>query len=169
MTQHFQTLFKRDSCREITCMLAFFFSAGILCGSYFSFRTGSVSIPLMRGIPDGSVSIVSLLLTLFLPFLLSFASCVLDSVLLFPICFCRGFLFSYIQTGLILSFRSSGWLLRWLVLFSDGISQAVLYLFWRQSIVKSHVRRELLVPFVCLLVLIGLFDFYIILPYYKAF
>lgn len=169
MTQHFRTHVNRDSCSEKTCMLAFFFLAGILCGSYFSFRTGSVSILLMRGISKGSVSIVSLLLALFLPFLLSFASCVLDSVLLFPICFCRGFLFSYIQTGFILSFPSSGWLLRWLVLFSDGTSQAVLYLFWRQSIVKKLVGRESLVPFVCLLVLIGLFDFYIILPYYKAF
>ncbi len=168
VTQSFQINAKRNSGRASTRMLAFFFSAGILSGSYFSFRIGSIFTSVMHSTMDRSVSIVSLLLTLFLPFLLSWASCILDSVILFPICFCRGFLFSYIQTGFILCFPDTGWLLRWLVLFSDAAGLAVQYLFWLRCVAGRGRGRNMFLLFGGLLFLIGLVDFYKILPY-KAF
>lgn len=149
--------------------LAFFFFAGIICGTYFCFRSDLSLLTLMRASPDGSVSIVSLFLILFLPFLLSFVSCILDSVLLFPICYCRAFLFSYIQTGFIFCFHPDGWLLRWLILFSDGMGLVMLYLFWVRVIQKGKCGFGMLSMFSAGFLTIGLFDYYIILPYYAAF
>lgn len=169
MTRFFTSFIRLDSYSLSTYMLAFFFSAGLICGTYFFFRTDSIVISLMRVIPDGSVSIISLYLILFLPFLVSLVSCILDSVLVFPICFCRAFLFSYIHSGFVLCFPSTGWLMRWLVLFSDGMGLAVLYLFWQRQLRNRKDGISLLCLTASVLLLIGLFDFYIILPYYEAF
>lgn len=169
MTQYFRPFNKSNPCRVGRHTLAFFFFAGILCGTYFCFRSDFSLLPLMRVSPSGSVSIVSLYLILFLPFLLSLVSCVLDSVLLFPICYCRAFLFAYIQTGFIFCFCSEGWLLRWLILFSDGMGLTMLYLFWVRVIQKGECGFGTVSLFCAAFLVIGLLDFYIILPYYEAF
>lgn len=169
MARFLHRVFCFGSCRASAWALAFFFLAGLISGAIASFRCGPEYISLMRVIPCGSVSIVRLYLLLLVPFLLSYASWVLDSVLLFPICFCRAFLFSFVHTGFCASYGPSGWLIRWLVLFSDCASLPLLYLFWCRRLKGREEKHAMDFFLLALLLLIGMVDYCMILPNCAAF
>lgn len=169
LTRIFHWIFRKDSCRLKVSVLAFSFLAGILSGAWLQVRSGLENVTLMRSIPGGAVSIVRLYLILFLPFLLVYASWLLDSVLVVPICFCRVFLFSYIHTGFAACFGQNAWALRWLALFSDMVSLPLFYYFCLQRIRGRQRGLAESFLFVPKLLVIGMIDFYIILPFYRAF
>lgn len=81
------------------------------------------------------VSIVSLIVSVLLPYLLSaFAVYISKPLLLLPIAFLRGFSLMLVLIGTTEAFGSAGWLVRSLFLFSDLFFMPFLYLFWRRSI-----------------------------------
>lgn len=51
-----------------------------------------------------------------------------------PLCFIKGFLFSFVSAGIFRQFGSAGWLFRYLLLFSDCITLPLLYLFWIRNL-----------------------------------
>jgi len=161
--------FSLGSCRASAWFLAFFFLWGLVCGVSACRGCGPEFAALMRGLPWEAVSIVGLILCLLFPFLISFASWVLDPVLLFPICFCRAFLFGFVHFGLFLSLGDGGWLLRWLVLFSDSISLPLLYCFWHRRLSGRSLTFLCCLALTALLIFIGTVDFYLILPKLGAF
>ena len=121
--------------RHSPLFLALFYLAGILFGILGGFHSGAFFLPLMHSFHADSVSIVSLICLNFSPFLLS-ALAVFLSVpnLLLPISFGRGFLYAFVSMGVASWFGSAGWLVRFLLLFSDTLSMPLLYCFWQRHI-----------------------------------
>ena len=112
-------------------LLSICWLVGLSCGIFLFLYAGTPVISLMRRAPVGSVSIVSLFCIGLLPFL--FTACavfVSELRLLFLICFCKAFLFSFAFTGISVAFFSAGWLICILLLFTDGIGCIVLYSIW---------------------------------------
>lgn len=165
--QRFETIFDPRSCRRNGRVLAFFILCGLLTGSLIGFVSDDFSV--MRGSFCSSVSIVRLTVTVFLPFLISMAASFLDAGFLFPICWCKAFLFGFFHIGVFSSFGSSGWLLRWMMLFSDCAAFPVLCWFWLRLIQNpDSVFRDFLLCTAAVIV-IGFLDFYIISPAFGAF
>lgn len=165
MARIFHRVMRFGSCRASAFVLAFFFLLGLLSGVSAGIGCGPESVSLMRGLLREDVSIVRLCLFLFLPFLLTCVSWVLDPVFLFPICYGRAFLFGFVHTLFFISFGSAGWLLRWLFLFSDGLSLPLFYFLLSRKLKRRSVG--VLLPL--LVILIGMVDFYLILPKSAAF
>lgn len=148
-------------------VLAFSFLFGILSGVVLFFAAGVHAFPLMRGSVAGSVSIVSLLLLNYLPFLISaYAVYISKAWLLFPVAFLRGCLFSFVSLGTSVGFGSAGWLVRLFLLFSDALSLPLLYLFWQRHISGDHQLDfwEIFV-YLSLISLIGSIDHRLISPF----
>lgn len=114
--------------------------------AFFSRFSGEYSV-WMRGILAKPVSIVWLSLILLVPFLISRVAGSVSGALLFPVCFCKAFAFSFVHYGLMVSFGDCGWLLRWLFLFSDCMMLPVLYFYWLRLLAdrKTEVWRFSLV------------------------
>ena len=112
--------------------LASFWIAGLLSGIWV-FAAADVSLfSLMRSSVHRSVSIVSLLLLAGLPFLFSaFAVFISCPGLIFPVVFCKGICFSFVSMGILHIFPDAGWLMWFLICFSDVIALPLLYWFWR--------------------------------------
>ena len=108
--------------------LAFSWILG-LGGGGLAFRyAGDVLISLMPLAVNSQLSIVGQFLSISLPFLLSaFAVFVSCPGILIPLSFCKAFAYSYLVCGVFASFGSGGWLIRWLLLFTDSVSAALLY------------------------------------------
>lgn len=108
--------------------LAFSWVLGLGFGGLVFRSGGETAVSLMRLALYEQVSIVSLFFSALLPFLFSaFAVYLHCPWLLMVICFFRAFLYSYFLCSLFAAFGSAGWLLRWLLLFTDSCTAALLY------------------------------------------
>lgn len=149
------------------CFLALSWFLGLLSGAAIFFSAGIAYFSWMRGVLHGSVSIVGLLCVTVLPFLLSaFAVFISEPWLLLPISFGKALLFSFISLCVLESFGSAGWLVRWLLMFSDLLFVPVLYWFWHRHISGEHCFSgsvSLLLLSLC--ILIGSIDFCYVSPY----
>ena len=104
---------------------------GLLGGTVLFLYAGTPVVSLMRSVPLGSVSIVSLLLTGLIPFLFTaYAAFLSEPWVLFVACFCKGFLFSFVSLGISIAFSSAGWLMRRILLFSGDIWCVALLFLW---------------------------------------
>ena len=168
MAKVFDRQFSRGSCRVSAWVLAFSFLFGLVSGVLACCGCGPEFASLMRGLPSDTVSIVGLILCLTFPFLLSFTSWVLNPWLLFPVCFCRAFLFGLVHGGIVLFWDAGGWLLRWLIIFSDCLSLPLLYCFWLSCLGNRVFFRRIFVS-LTLIMIIGTVDFYLIWPKLGAF
>lgn len=148
-------------------ILAFSWSLGIVCGIWGYVSAGNALYPLMRNSPCGTMSIVGLLGISVLPFLFSaFAVSISFPFLLYPICFCKAFLFSFVSFGVIHSYEGAGWLIRWLLLFSDTVGVPLLYCFWLRHLPgfqKPSLSENVL--FLILFLVLGWIDYRIISPF----
>ena len=108
---------------------------GLVCGISDFFTAGSSLTSLMRSISSGAVSIVSVLCAVLLPFLLTiFLVSFRRPSLIFSVCFCKAFLFSFLSAGILVQYGTAGWLFRCLLLFCDIITVPVLYFFWLRNV-----------------------------------
>ncbi len=155
---------RRKVCRFL---LACMWLSGLLCGTLVYLSAEDSLISQMRSCVYAPVSIIGLLCGILLPFLFSaFAVYFSMPVLLFPICFGKAFLFSYISAGILFAFGSAGWLIRYLVLFGDCVSTPVLYWFWLRNLPGSHTRHTGESVFiVSLLILAGSIQYSVISPF----
>ena len=150
-----------------TVFLALSFSLGFTFGLFLFLISGDSLFSLMRRTLYGSVSIVSLSLALLLPFLFSaFAVFISKPGMLLLISFCKAFLFSLISLGVLASLGSSGWLIRYLLIFGDIVTLPILYLFWQRHISGERTLCSTEVfSIVSLIFLIGSIDFCIVSPF----
>lgn len=147
--------------------LAFSWISGLVCGIVAFSSACDFQISWMRGVPYGSVSIVSMLCVTCLPFLFSaFAVYLSKPAFLLLISFGKAFCFSFISLGVQFAFGSAGWLVRWLLCFSGCISAPVLYLYWLRHIDggKGFSWLETLC-FLSVFLLMASFDFVEISPF----
>lgn len=153
--------------RGSSVFLALSWLSGFFFGSLIFYITGSSFSSLMRGVIYGSVSIVGLMSVSVLPFLISaFAVYISKPSLLLIVSFGKAFLFSFVSLGIMDGFASTGWLIRWLLMFSDLISLPVLYWFWNRHIsgdIPFSAAESLLVLSLCILV--GSVDYCYVSPF----
>ena len=148
-----------------------FLAASWLCGFVFGVFCYSTSCPeftsLMRRAFSCSVSIVGLLNAALIPFLLSTLFIATSMPLLLPgLCFVKAFLFSFVSIGVLKSFGSGGWLLRYLFLFSDCVTLPFLFGYWfgcLSTTIKSRPVFATCVVFL-LLSLVTILDYHVIAP-----
>lgn len=115
--------------------LAFGWILGLVSGFLFSLYAGDSLSTTMRAAASGCVSIPGLLSAIFLPLLFSaFAVYISQPWLLIPIAFGKAFLFSYLGVGVMAAFGSAGWLIRWLLMFSDSCSLPLLWWYWLRAV-----------------------------------
>lgn len=148
-------------------LLALYWCAGLIFGGIGFRCTGNSFLSLMRMVPGGPVSIVSLLTSLLLPFLFSaFAvSCSMPR-LLYGVCFFRAFLFSFVSCGTAAAFGSAGWLVWLIFMLPDVVCAAVLYLYCLRHI-SGHRRFSGLEAGVCMMTaaMLGSLDYFYISPF----
>lgn len=148
-------------------ILAFSWLLGLICGILVCLSAGNSFASWMRSTVYGAVSIVSLLFVTILPFLFSALAVYLSKpVLLLVICFCKAFLLSYVSLGVYQAFGSAGWLVRYLLSFSECMSAPLLYWCWQRYLLgkASLFGWESAYAF-ALAVLIGSADYCIISPF----
>ena len=108
--------------------LAFSWLFGLGAGGLVFRCSGEHISSLMPLAAAGQLSIVSLLLSTSLPFLLSaFAVHISKPRLLLAVCFSKAFCYGYVVCGVFGFFGARGWLLRCLLLFTDTFACVLLY------------------------------------------
>ena len=119
-------------------ILALFWTVGLICG-FLVFLCADESVSsLMRRAVASPVSIVSLLISLLFPFLLSALAVFLSKPrLLLIIAFCKAFLLMYVTVCVRSAFGSAGWLVQALYMASDILTLPLLYRYWLQ-----HIRQN---------------------------
>lgn len=148
-----------------------FWIAGSMCGIVSACHADVSFLSMMHRTVYCSASIVRLLVTVFLPFLLS-AMAVFLSVprLLFPIAFVRAYLLTFVSMGILLTFGSAGWLFRFLIGFGDIASVPLLFFFWLRCLREGEriCHTDFLVV-ASLIFMIVCIDFRIISPLLAGF
>lgn len=147
--------------------LAFCWCSGLMLGLHYAYRADSTYFLLMRMAASCRVSIVGLLTAVFLPFLLSaLAVYISRPELLLPVCFLKAFSFSCSAAAVSAAFGSAGWLIRFLLNFSECCTLPLLCLFWIRHIsgVKRPAGRDFLICCIAVLT-IGALDYLLISPY----
>ena len=101
--------------------------AGLVLGTISAAAAGNQYLLLMRMAPGAHVSIVGLLATVLLPFLLT-AYAVLKNRrwMLYAVCFVKVFAFGFCGYGITAAYGSAGWLIRSLLQFSDIFTVPIL-------------------------------------------
>lgn len=122
-------------CRHLLrTALAFVWFAGLSAGIFLCKKAAPFFLPLMRGMSIGSVSIVGLIVSAAIPFLISaFAVMYFSPPVLFAGCFLKALGFMLFSLLLILHFGEGGWLVQLFVLFHEIAGIPILYLFWIRS------------------------------------
>ena len=166
MVRFFPVFFSANSRRVHVAVLAFVWVTGLICGAVTAGSAGSSFHSLMRFAPSGQMSIVSLLISVLLPLLVSaIASNCFRYWLLCLFAFVRAFLLSCILFGVAIAYGSAGWLIGFLFLFSDILSAPVLVWYWFRSIAGSKSTFRCGTVVLLLLILIGLFDGRFVAPF----
>lgn len=126
-------------------LLACAWLLGLVSGAVLSIFAGDPLFSMMRAAASSCVSIPGLLSATLLPLLFSaFAVYISKPWLLIPIAFGKAFLFSYLSVGVMIAFGSAGWLIWWLLMFSDSCSLPLLWWFWLKAVSQprgSLIRR----------------------------
>lgn len=153
--------------KNIMVFLALFWFLGLLSGAAFSAAASDSLVPLMRTAVNSRVSINGLLTAILLPFLLSaFAVMIHEPWLLLPVAFGKAFLVSFVGTGVLNAYGSAGWLIRWLLMFSDCCSLPVLFWYWiRQTTGRNRHFFPVTALVLLAAVLISSFDYCVVSPF----
>lgn len=153
--------------KEMSIVLAVCWFSGLLCGIFYFSVCDSRVISLMHRMVFCSASIVGLLSTSFIPFLLtSFFVATSRISAVFCVCFFKAFLFSFISIGCLTTFGSGGWLLRYFLLFCDCVVLPA-YFWYCMRYITVPVRTRWIVTTIAFAVVIALItalDYRIIAP-----
>lgn len=145
-------------------ILAVVWIAGVLAGFYFADMHPFLLE--FHSLSYGNTSLVVKLFILVLPLALSALSMKFLTPLLFiPLAFFDAFILAYSAYCVQFSFGGAGWLIRWLLLFSDSFIAVLLLLYWIRNIDgRYHGRKDfpLLLTVSCL---VGCIDYYVISPF----
>ena len=119
------------SCRNRRVFLSAAWVSGLLLGVMISAAAGKFLASLMRALVYSDMSIVGLLCVAFLPFLITaIAVYFRNFTLLHATVFCRAFLCAYTAAGMLITFRTAGWLICLLYLSCDCLQLPLLWLCW---------------------------------------
>lgn len=154
------------SCRFGAIILAFSWTVSLICGVCFSAKDLSVVV-LMRLLPYSQVSIVGLIFVLLLPLLIAILCLFYAKPVVLNILFIiKGFFLGYFLYGVKVAFGDSGWLMRFLVSFSDSCMSLVLLWFGFRQIEKNKLslKKDAIVASAATLI-IGIIDYFLVSPF----
>lgn len=167
MVRFFRTSFIAASRRSSAVVLAFVLFCGFSAGAFLASWSGQFPLSLMRAATQNCVSIVNLFLVMLLPFLFTALAVYVGRLwLLFPIAFLKAFIFGYLGSCVLHLYGTSGWLIRFLLMFSDCLSLPVLCWFWLRMLCRTgaDMGRRFLAA-VCMLFGIVSLDYQFISPF----
>ena len=134
--------------------LAFCWIFGLIFGVRLNSDAGAVLDSMMPGALRCPLSIVSLLISVFLPLLFSaFAVYIHQPFLLALICFFKALVLSFVSCGFFSVYGNGGWILWLVVLFHDILGSALVLAF---SLGHMNTADSLRVWDVCTYLVIGL-------------
>ena len=145
---------------------AFFWMGGLLVGILQAANAEDSILSLMRtGIFSG-VSIVTLCVARLLPVIISALAFCIAPVLILPIVFYKAASYGYVATCISYAFQNAGWLMRFLVTFSDGCICAVLLWLWIRymSAFRAAHHYAALISGLCV-ISICIFDYCVLIPF----
>ena len=120
--------------------LALSWVTGLAVGGFVFRYSGSILVSQMPLAVRSQPSIFPLLICMLLPFLFSaYAVYIAAPRILYGICFLRAWGLGYLSCCVFAAFGNTGWLVRWLFLFSDIFAAAALYCYCHRYI--SGVRK----------------------------
>ena len=125
------------SFRYYKCLPILFWFFGILTGVCFAYANQASFFPLMRSVVSQPVSIVGLLVSVFLPLLLSPFS---GSFIVLLLSLIKAVSFGFSSAFTFWFFGDAAWLFGFLFLFSDGLCLVVLLRLWLQRFCGNAVR-----------------------------
>ena len=148
-------------------VLSITFAFGLCFGIYLAAESEAILRQALLGIISVSLSLSGAIFAFILPFLLSVA-CIAFSLpaMVIPVCFVKAVVFGFCSCGTLLVFGSSGWLIRFFLLFTDSCTLLPMLWFWLRHIdgSKLSLKRDIVICF-SLFVLLCAFDYFIISPY----
>ena len=147
--------------------ICFSWILGLCIGFVYSLHISADSLSFFHLIPYNRASLMSLLLIIILPFVISAILIYYSKpFFLFFIVLFKAFCFSFCSCSIIITFGWAGWLIRWLLLFSDSCSVVLwLWFLFRYSVnTTSCISTDL---FLCITasVSVGCFDSCILAPF----
>ena len=154
-------------CKLKPNILAFAWLGGLFLGAVISVSADNLLASTMRAALSGSMSITGPIAVVLLPFLLSaYAVYFSQPTMLISVIFLKAFLFAYTGAGLLILYPVSGWLLQWLLMFSDMMSMPVLWFLWISGRFKNRISLpyRIVICTACS-VLIGCVDLFMIAPF----
>lgn len=149
-----------------TVSLSLYWLFGLLTGIYISWCQDSLSISLMHGVLSAPVSIMSLALSVYLPFLFTVLSLCTHRYYLFQFtCFIKAVAYGFCTMSMIRLFRFSAWIPCILLLFTDVLYLIYLFWFWlrHNGRAAEHVRLDCLLGIIVGALLIAV-DYFVFVP-----
>lgn len=148
-------------------LLAITWIFGLVLGIVSAYQAGHSVFRLMRMAANSHASIVSLLVSGVLPFLLSAAAVFFSARhFLFLIGFVKAFCFGCCACATMLSFGSAGWLICLLLMFSDLCDLPALIWFWLRHLWDgAYLRFPDTVFCIGWSLLVGSVDFCLVTPF----
>lgn len=137
-------------------------SLGCFIGSALATQSGLFS--LMRSAMFCKLSLLGFLLTISTPFLFSYILCrYFGYLFVLPVVFLKSCSFSFFYFCISLAFGNAGWLVKWLLLFSDSL--CVCLFLWFCFRVASDIKNvHQFTVCICFSTFIGCIDYFYILP-----
>ena len=153
--------------RGMPLLLAICWIIGVVFG-VFCYRNSPPEVTsLMHRTVSRPASIVGLLNTALIPFLLSALFVLFSAPFMIPgLCFVKAFLSSFVSMGIFEGICSGGWLLRYFLLFSDCVTLPLLFWYWLRSVSEPKITVWLITTGVVMFVLalVTILDYRIIAP-----
>lgn len=135
MTRYLCRFFRGDSILGSRMVLACSWVCGLVCGLSSAFFRQTSFISVMRGLSFRTVSIVGVICVFLLPFLISAIAVSISKLwLIYPVCFCKAYLFMWVSWGILMAYPENAWGIRLVIMFADCCLTPLLYGFWLLSL-----------------------------------
>lgn len=139
----------------------------LLLGFAFLLASRGSVTQIFRSLPFTGISFLSLLLSVYVPLLVTYVAVRMNSrVIMWLLCCIKTCLFSYVFFGVREAYSGAGWLIQLLVLFSNQLSMVVYHCLWLRCLVfkRPAIRLTFIVCGVALLFIL-FFDLFVISPF----
>ena len=161
---HFANLFRKYAVSVLACS----WIAGLFLGIFIS---GKVSLDLdILAVAFQNRSSIILMTVMLLPVVASVFVQYAQQLWMLPlVAFLKSFSFAYVSRIIFIHFGSAGWLIQFLVMFSDCILLPVLWWFWCRLLQdKQRSSISLAVLMIFLTIIITVFEDFFIFPILSA-
>ena len=148
-------------------LFSLLWSVGLVAGRYLSQKAFLVFPTVFRSACSESTSLIGLIAVVFIPLFTSLLVCRYISVMLiFPIVFLKAVGFGFCSYAICLSFGDAGWLVRYLLMFTDCVSIPLLLWFWvRRLLMRNNAIMQDFTLALFLLILTAYIDHLYVSPF----